>query len=224
MITICIIILHLVAIKIFYKCGYQIIGTNIQDILDNKKKLKKIEKRTKNKNNKKSIYITEQKIKKSKFNKLRNSENKIIKKKKKTIGNPQKKKRINEKNMSHQNTSVSNNIKSFTKLRLKDNKKMINFDKEVGGSTNKISKKKLDSENDNINSKLKKLNLNFKAFNDFELNTMNYKDALEIDKRSYFEYYLSLIRTKHPVIFSFFPIQDFNIYIIKICIFFYHFQ
>ena len=73
-------------------------------------------------------------------------------------------------------------------------------------------------------SKLKKLNLNFKAFNDFELNTMNYKDALEIDKRSYFEYYLSLIRTKHPVIFSFFPIQDFNIYIIKICIFFYHFQ
>ena len=223
-IIICIIILHLVSIIIFYKCGYQIIDTNIQDILDDKKKLKKLEKKTKYKNNKKSIYITEQKIKKSKYNKLKNSENKIIKKKKKTIGNPQKKKRINEKNMSHQNTSVSNNIKSFTKLRLKNNKKMINFDKEVGDSTNKIPKKKIDSENDNINIKMKKLNLNFQAFNDFELNTMNYKDALEKDKRSYFEYYLSLIRTKHPVIFSFFPIQDFNIFIIKICIFFLSFS
>jgi hypothetical protein len=71
---------------------------------------------------------------------------------------------------------------------------------------------------------MKKLHLNLQAFNDFELNTMNYKDALEKDKRSYFEYYLSLIRTKHPLIFSFFPIQDFNIFIIKICIFFLSFS
>ena len=56
------------------------------------------------------------------------------------------------------------------------------------------------------------------------MNTMSYKEALEKDKRPYFKYYLSLIRTKHPIIFSFFPIQDFNIFIIKICLFFLSFS
>ena len=45
-----------------------------------------------------------------------------------------------------------------------------------------------------------------------------------IDKRSYFKYYLSLIRAKHPLIFSFCPLNDYNSRIIKICLFFLSFS
>ena len=35
------------------------------------------------------------------------------------------------------------------------------------------------------------------------------------------QYYISLIKTKHPIIFSFCPIKDLNVAIIKACIFFF---
>ena len=54
---------------------------------------------------------------------------------------------------------------------------------------------------------------------DYELNNYSYKDALEKDKRTIMEYYMSLIRLKHPIVFSFFPIKDYNTIIIKIDIF-----
>ena len=38
-----IIVLHLISIIIFYKCGYAILDNNIQDIIDEKKQLKKME-------------------------------------------------------------------------------------------------------------------------------------------------------------------------------------
>ena len=52
---------------------------------------------------------------------------------------------------------------------------------------------------------------------------MDYKNALEIDKRTYSEYYISLIKTKHPILFSFCPRKDFNVFIIRICLFFLYF-
>ena len=56
-------------------------------------------------------------------------------------------------------------------------------------------------------------------FNDFELNIMSYKDAIKYDKRTILSYYNSLIKTKHPIIFSFCPIKDYNSIIIKIDLF-----
>ena len=56
-------------------------------------------------------------------------------------------------------------------------------------------------------------------FNDFEINTLKYTDAISYDKRTFCEYYKSLLKTKHPLIFSFCPIKDYNILIIKLCIF-----
>ena len=35
------------------------------------------------------------------------------------------------------------------------------------------------------------------ATNDFELNNLNYQEALKKDKRSYTQYYISLLRTNH---------------------------
>ena len=58
------------------------------------------------------------------------------------------------------------------------------------------------------------------AYNDTELNQLSYKLALKYDKRAFCEYYLSLIKTKHNLIFSFFYNKDFNARIIKIDLFF----
>ena len=58
---------------------------------------------------------------------------------------------------------------------------------------------------------------------DSELNDLDYQDAIQIDNRTYFQYYLSLIRTKHPLFFSFWPWFDYNSQIIKIFLFFFDF-
>ena len=59
---------------------------------------------------------------------------------------------------------------------------------------------------------------------DCELNNLPYEEARENDKRKYYMYYLSLIKTKHPIIFSFFPINDYNTMIIKMDLFFLSFS
>ena len=59
------------------------------------------------------------------------------------------------------------------------------------------------------------------AYNDDEMNNLSYKLALEYDKRTYCEYYLSLIKTKHILIFSFYNNEnDYNSQIIKMDLFF----
>jgi len=60
-------------------------------------------------------------------------------------------------------------------------------------------------------------------YNDTELNLLSYKEALKSDKRKYFEYYISLLRTRHLLIFSFFNGNDYNSRTIKINLFFFTF-
>jgi hypothetical protein len=76
--------------------------------------------------------------------------------------------------------------------------------------------------NNSKNTKNKFNNI-IKNYNDFELNTLSYKDALEVDKRTYFQYYFSLLRAKHIFIFTFITKNDYNSFIIKICLFFFGF-
>ena len=45
---------------------------------------------------------------------------------------------------------------------------------------------------------------------DSELNELDYNSSIKIDKRTYFQYYLSLLRTKHLLVFSFLPSFDYN--------------
>ena len=60
-------------------------------------------------------------------------------------------------------------------------------------------------------------------YNDAELNSLSYKEALTIDKRNYFQYYWSLIKKKQLLIFAFYPTNDYNSMIIKICLFLFFF-
>ena len=60
-------------------------------------------------------------------------------------------------------------------------------------------------------------------FNDSELNCLSYRRALKYDKRTYFQYYFSLIKSKQLLFFSFYPNNDYNSKLIKITLFFFSF-
>ena len=59
----------------------------------------------------------------------------------------------------------------------------------------------------------------YKFFNEDELNSLEYKDAIKIDSRSFFKFYLSLLKQTHLIIFTFFIQNDYNILLLKISLF-----
>ena len=58
---------------------------------------------------------------------------------------------------------------------------------------------------------------------DKEINSFSYKKALDLDKRTYFQYYFSLLKTKHIFFFAFIASDDYNLTTIKIYLFFFSF-
>ena len=56
---------------------------------------------------------------------------------------------------------------------------------------------------------------------DKEINAFKYEEALKYDKRTYIQYYISLLKLKHLLIFCFITKNDYNSRIIKICLFFF---
>ena len=61
-------------------------------------------------------------------------------------------------------------------------------------------------------------------YNDYEINELSYQKALILDKRSYHEYYLSLLRKRQILIFTFYTYNDYNPRITKICFFLFAFS
>ena len=97
---------------------------------------------------------------------------------------------------------------SSTKEILKQDYNKINISKS------KISRKESDKIIDvatTINEKKEKQ----KQFDDFELNEMEYEEALKHDHRSCWCMYYSLIKREHRIIFTFFVYHDYNLVPVK---------
>ena len=56
-------------------------------------------------------------------------------------------------------------------------------------------------------------------YTDEEINMLPFEIAILYDKRNYCQYYISLLKTKHSFLFSFFNNNDYNSKIIKIDLF-----
>ena len=126
------------------------------------------------------------------------------------INNVKKSKKYDGQARSNLNFLNNNNINNDNFIP-KRNNNIINNNMDNKIISSKKKKKKKDKD---------KIIFIKKDMNDYELNNLNYFDALKYDKRTCFEYYISLIRTKHPVLFGFCPIKDYNTIIIKSDIFF----
>ena len=119
-----------------------------------------------------------------------------------------------------ENNKHKNNNKKPNNLKIKIN---ITTKKVITKKFHIPHKNKITFEN-NCNSiekeSLKEQKLKLMERNDYELNELQYEDALKKDKRTFFQLYLSLIKTKHLLLFSFFQYKDYNSLILKIYIFF----
>ena len=108
--------------------------------------------------------------------------------------------------------------KKETKNKNKNiNKKKININKITSSidifKRHSISTEK-ETKNLNPNSKIEKEI--YKNLNDQELNTLEYEFAIKFDKRTYFQYYWSLLKKKQLILFTFLPANDYNLLSLKI--------
>ena len=130
-----------------------------------------------------------------------------------------------EKTASHQNIIFSNNI--YIKL----NNKHRNKNKKLFHKSSKdsfISSRLIDNNlNKSLDSSEKidiKNNIINQNFTNQELNTMNYKKALIYDKRTFFQFYWSLLKKKQIILFVLFNEDDYNLISVKIILFFISFS
>ena len=185
----------LLSIILFIKCGYHLLNDIIKKILYEKEK---------NQNNNKS---ENQIINQTNGNKIK-GKNKL-----KNINFPPKKYGTNFINNNIPIEKGNNEGKSESKV-YKLNNKIRKVNKKNAKKNKKSEKNK-----HFFSAKTKIKNIINLSFNDFELNSLDYKDAISYDKRTCCEYYLSLLKRKNPLIFSFCPVNDYNSWIIKLCIF-----
>ena len=194
-----------------------------QDYINNSKKNNK---NNKKKNKKKKIALTENsydkltnkscypKIKKRSYLKeIENSFNSLNKVRMTTKSNNAKKK-LNK-------SIIHPPIKTIMSKGKKQKKAKKNVSIKILDTTNKA--KNFKNKYNESESQYSEYNqyLNLLEFNIYELNSLQYKKALKKDKRTYCQYYLSLLKTKHIFFFSFFSLFFFNSRIIKIYLFFF---
>ena len=167
------------------------------------------------------------KEKKSKFKSESKDKNKSKKKKsKKKSKNFPPKKNKKKKYEIINNTIKNISANTISPLYAKNSNKNININiypiNEVKHDKNKINKndKEINIINDSIlNNNMDTNLINYDNMNDQELNSLDYNIAVCIDKRTYFQYYWSLLKKKHLILFTFIPANDYNLFSLKIALF-----
>ena len=154
---------------------------------------------------------------------------------KKTISKPKKfnsntlirnKLKLKTKN----NKKLHSPIKKTRKKTSKDSANICNNKRETPPNKNSYNseyisiqnntKKEMNKDFKSSNKiRISKLNKNFDELNEHEKNTLDYCIAVNIDKRAFLEYYWSLLKKKHLILFTFVPANDYNLLSIKISLF-----
>ena len=149
---------------------------------------------------------------------------------------------IKKENEKENNIVTEGNNENFLKINknnkikkedILNNDKMlkgkIKYDEDINQKKSKdylINLSQNTNKNESFERKMNifpvKLDITTKL-DDFEINSLSYEKAVEKDKTSFFQYYVSLLKTNHLLIFTFNPNSDYNSRIIKICLFFFYF-
>ena len=136
---------------------------------------------------------------------------------------------INNNYDNNNNNNNNNNNKDILIMKMKNMRKSevkeryIKIKEQIDLKKQKETKKinrsnsiemELANKNNELSEKVPELQ-------DFELNSLEYEEAIILDKRNYFQYYISLLKNNHPLTFPFLPFNDYNSKIIKIFLFFF---
>ena len=92
------------------------------------------------------------------------------------------------------------------KLVILDNERFNDMDKSQSEKTSKKSEK---DENESKNREKEDLT-------DYELNELEYDEAIELDNRNFFKTYWYLLKREHIILYTFFNWNDFNLFSIKL--------
>jgi hypothetical protein len=103
-------------------------------------------------------------------------------------------------------------VKLFHKRHTKKNKSSLK-----GKKTYNINKTKY------ICKKITKKSQKLKKYNEQELNSLPYNKVVLVDKRTYCQYYWSLIKYKHILLCIFMPSNDYNLVTMKMGLFIFYF-
>ena len=143
---------------------------------------------------------------------------KIVKvKKKKKLKKKKVKKKIATQNV---NPPKRNNIFENNNNCLGESDNMPDYDKKIFKNSEKIvvAKNMLKKSLFNDKSTNAVISNKNKFYCDYELDKLEYEEALEYDKRAYCQFYFSLLKQKHLILFTFYSYNDYNSQIIKICL------
>ena len=190
--------------------------------------------KSKEKNEKKSLIKKSKKLSTNINNDIKNDKNDKMKNninnnKNNNLQNPQRsfqgiiKSHLNKNNsppIKHIQLNKKEKSKTINKVNNANN--ILNIKNQmITSSKNELNKK----QNNNIhnNNTLFQKYKDILEYNDSEKNSLEYKEALKYDNRTYFQYYFSLLKIKNLFLFSFFPNHDYNSRIIKIFLFFFSF-
>ena len=196
------IIQFIVSTILFFKYGYYLLEDDINHILEEKEI---------NEKNERNI----------------NDINEIATERNLSYKNNNKKIQKKNNNFQHKRNIIKTSINNNFENQIIDN--TYNFNSVIKLNSSKINQEDYKSDKnekniilDNIITiKRDKPIINNKGkFNKFiEFNSLSYEDAINYDKITIFEYYLFLIKRKNIILYSFYPMNDYNSIIIKSCIF-----
>jgi uncharacterized membrane protein len=179
------------------------------------KELKEINNDSQNKEiniNKLQKEIAPSKKKKKKKKTLKIKRKKIKNNSSINLSNPKSKSKFRKKKQSlyKNNSSIEkfdHNLKASIKYSL---------DLDMKESVLSSVKNKGDLIHNTFNDKNKEI---IKKYSDFELDDLEYSEAIIYDKRSFINFYIYIVKREHLIIFTFFYCTDFNLISIKLSLF-----
>ena len=127
---------------------------------------------------------------------------------------------FNQINLNEKGENTSKSMLRFSHKIKKTNKNVSFFNETINKNKN-VTEKKPIFLYDRINKIIEIIpkNERYVYFIDNELNELEYKYAINIDFRSFFQYYWSLLKQIHPLFFTFIAKHDYNLFLIKLSLF-----
>ncbi len=205
------ILLNIICLFLFLFKGYKNLQITIDELTEQKASKVKFENI--------ETTITKKKRKKKINKDIIKENNRSVKSVKTSYISSQNKRKKNLEIISNKNHKEKLPINSKSKIKkIKkniNNKKNDHMDtKSVSNNTSKFDFKNKSKFKSPKNKKNKKIGLN-----DYELEILTYKEAIKFDKRSYCDYYFSLLKRRQLILFTFITKNDYNIRSVKLSMF-----
>ena len=137
---------------------------------------------------------------------------------------PPKKIKSKKKKRKNKNNKKNSTIQTYKKnTSIKDMESIDKFKPDTKEKNRKTISKINNSNKiktiDNIDKEKEENENEIYYMNDYELNSLSYDFALKYETRTYWEYYISLIKTKELLVFTFYTNTDYNSRMLKIILF-----